>query len=96
MDSKSQIQTMFGRVWSTVLRSAPLALNAIIITPRGGPETSALAPNAEELDASAYSSVPSSVGRSLQILGEFCSTWKTCERVVEQENWLGQHADPGR
>jgi hypothetical protein len=65
---------MFDRVWSTVARNFPLKLKAMVDTPRGGPDDSAVMLKAEELDDSAYSRLPSAVEkRSRHILGELSS-----------------------
>lgn len=52
---------------------------------RDGPEGSTTL-NAEEPDDSVYSSSPSEVYRSRQMLGECWSIWKICESEAEQVN----------
>lgn len=72
---------------STDASMVPSGLNAIIATPRVGPDDSGLMLTAEELDASAYSASPSVlVYLSRQMLGGCWSIWKTCESVVDDEN----------
>lgn len=83
----SQIHTMFGRFWSTVVRILPLELNAMRETPRGGPDGSVMTLNACTPAHSPYSRLPSLAYRSLQTVGACWSIWKLCEREVEHENW---------
>lgn len=85
--SSSHTQTMFGRVWSTVAMRAASALNAIVDTPRGRVDVSAIVLNADEPDDSAYSKTPSAeMQRSRQMRGVCWSISKTCDSEVEQEN----------
>ena len=86
-ESSAQIQTTFGRVCSTVARSVPSALNAMIDTPRGGPVGSGIVAVAEGPDTSVYSRSPSVfINRSRQILGEYWSTWVIWASDIEQVN----------
>ena len=88
--SRDHIQTTFDLVESTVANRVPSALNVTMDALRGAPaDESALILNADELEVSVYSASPKAlVERSRQILGVVESTWKTCDRIVEDENYF--------